>query len=50
MSSFEEGSGRKVGIKSWLIYEPRQEKTCLRGLRPVKTQTGFHSHRDKLEA
>ena len=26
-----------------LIYEPRHNKTCLRGLRPVKTQTGLLS-------
>ena len=31
-------------------YEPRHEKTCLPGLRPVKTQTGLRSYRDKLEA
>ena len=27
-------------------YEPRQEKTCVRGLRVGKTQTGPRSHRD----
>ena len=26
-------------------YEPRHEKTCLRDLRPGKTQTGMRSHR-----
>ena len=26
--------------------EPRQEKTCLRGFRPGKTQTGLRSHRN----
>ena len=26
-------------------YEPRHEKTCLRGLRPGKTQTGLLSYR-----
>ena len=34
--------------RTW--YEPRHEKTCLRGLRPVKTQTSLLSHRGKLEA
>ena len=27
-------------------YEPRHEKTCLRGFRPGKTQTGLLSYRD----
>ena len=31
-------------------YEPRHEKTCLRGLPPGKTQTGLLSYRDELEA
>ena len=26
-----------------MTYEPRQEKTCLRGLQPVETQTGLLS-------
>ena len=26
-------------------YEPRHEKTCLRGLRPGRTHTGLRSHR-----
>ena len=29
--------------------EPRHEKTYLRGLRPVKTQTSLLSYRDQLE-
>ena len=32
------------------IYEPRHEKTCLRGLRPGKTQTSLLSYRRKLES
>ena len=28
------------------LYKPRHEKTCLRGLRPGKTQTGLQSFRD----
>ena len=28
--------------------QPRHEKTCLRGLRPGKTQTGLLSYRSKL--
>ena len=31
-------------------YEPRHEKTCLRGLRPGKTQTGLLSFRSSLES
>ena len=27
------------------LYEPRHEKTCLRGFRPGKTQTGLRIHR-----
>ena len=34
-----------------LLYEPRHdEKTCLQGLRPGKTQTGLLSYRDQLES
>ena len=32
------------------IYEPRSEKTGLRGFRPGPTQTGLYSHRKWLEA
>ena len=32
------------------LYEPRHEKTCIRGLRQGKTQTGLLSYRDKLES
>ena len=37
---------------SWLlsIYEPRSEKTGLRGFRPGPTQTGLCNHRRWLEA
>ena len=28
-----------------IMIEPRHEKTCLRGFRPGKTQTGLRSHR-----
>ena len=31
-------------------YEPRREKTGLRGFRPGPTQTGLYSHRRWLEA
>ena len=31
-------------------YEPRCEKTSLRGFRPGPTQTGLYSHRRWLEA
>ena len=33
-----------------LIYEPRCEKTGLRGFRPGPTQTGLYNHRRWLEA
>ena len=31
-------------------FEPRCEKTCLWGFRPVPTQTGLYNHRRWLEA
>ena len=31
-------------------YEPRREKTGLRGFRPGPTQTDLYSHRKELEA
>ena len=30
-------------------FEPRHEKTCLRGLRPGETQTSMHGYRSLLE-
>ena len=36
---------RGVWFILFLLFEPRHEKTCLRGLWPGKTQTGLHSHR-----
>ena len=39
-------TGHFVGfVMRWLIYEPRHNKTCLRGLRPVKAQTSLLSYR-----
>ena len=32
------------------LFEPRCEKTGIRGFRPGRTQTGLHSHRRWLEA
>ena len=32
------------------IYEPRHDKTCLRGFRPGMAQTGLLSYKDKLES
>ena len=37
-------------LKNKILFEPRHEKTCLRGLRPGKTQTGLLNYRDKLES
>ena len=34
---------------SSFIFEPRHAKTCLRGFRPVPTQTGLYSHIGCLE-
>ena len=33
-----------------LSFEPRSEKTGLRGFRPGPTQTGLYSHKRRLEA
>ena len=39
--------GSSKTVFSWCtLIEPRHEKTCLRGLRPGKTQTGLLSYRD----
>ena len=32
------------------LFEPRREKTCLRGFRPGPTQTGLYKLRKELEA
>ena len=37
-------------IRRYTLYEPRCEKTGLRGLRPGPTQTWLYSHRRWLEA
>ena len=39
-----------VGIFMMNIYEPRCEKTGLRGFRPGPTQTGLYIYRRWLEA
>ena len=45
------GSGQKTCfLETQLIFEPRSEKTGLRGFRPGLTQTGLYSHRRWLEA
>ena len=36
-------------ILATLIFEPRSEKTGLRGFRPGPTQTGLYSYRRWLE-
>ena len=43
----------RASTKAWKLQyktEPCHKKTCLRGLRPGKTQTGLFSHRKYLEA
>ena len=43
---------KKSGPKKQMLehaiakYEPRHKKTCLRDLRPAKTQTGLRCHRN----
>ena len=37
-------------MPSSLLFEPRREKTGLRGFRPGPTQTGLYSLRSRLEA
>ena len=36
--------------QSLLIFEPRREKTSLRGFRPGATRIGLYSHRSRLDA
>ena len=43
------GSGITEGEEVYSSYEPRCEKTCLRGFRLGPTQTGLYSHRRWLE-
>ena len=44
------GKEGKVGAVKHFIYEPRSEKTGLRGFRPGPTKTELCSHRRWLEA
>ena len=37
-------------IQVRFVFEPRSEKTGLRGFRPGPTQTGLYSHKRWLEA
>ena len=41
---------KKINSVTVLQYEPRREKTGLRGLRPGATQTGLYSHKIRLGA
>ena len=41
----EEKKPGTVFLRFISLYEPRHEKTCLRDLRSVKTQTGLLSYR-----
>ena len=43
-------SGPLTTIASYFSFEPRCEKTGLRGFRPGPTQTRLYSHRRWLEA
>ena len=42
--------GHCIPVTTTIIFEPRYEKTGLRGFRPGPTQTGLCSHRIWLEA
>ena len=44
------GNDEQVREKLQVSFEPRSEKTGLRGFRPGPTQTGLYSHRRLLEA
>ena len=44
------GEHVETPVESQCKYEPRCEKTGLRGFRPGPTQTGVYSHRRWLEA
>ena len=37
-------------LLAWAIYEPRREKTGLRGFQPGATQIGLYSYRSRLDA
>ena len=37
-------------LMNTLLFEPRREKTEIRGLQPGPTQTGLYSHSRRLEA
>ena len=39
-------SEQKDFLSESFIFEPRHEKTCLRGFRPGKTHTGLLSYRN----
>ena len=41
---------RSSSCQDFIIYEPRREKTGLRGFRPGPTQTGLYKLRKELEA
>ena len=42
--------GPEIEVTQLKTYEPRSEKTCLRGFRPGPTQTELYSPRRWLEA
>ena len=50
MTAFDDLHMKSPLILAILIFEPRSEKTGLRGFRAGPTQTGLYSHRIWLEA
>ena len=39
-----------IDLDNQCVYEPRREKTGLRGFRPGLTQTNLYIHRRRIEA
>ena len=46
----EEQTTLRIQVRGFILFEPRCEKTGLRGFRPGPTQTGLHSNVRWLEA
>ena len=50
LNKYHRVDNNRLVTDSTYIYEPRGEKTGLRGIRPGPTQTGLYSHRRWLDA
>ena len=49
-SCFIQSDSKTLGQSEAQLFEPRREKTGLRGFRPGPTQTGLYKLRKELEA